>query len=89
MDEKLAGEATLRASGMPFTIVRPGGLTNVEGGKAVLSYSASESLTPMCIALDHIPLDHCRVSNHDLVVALRMYLVVNGHVNGHLGCTMR
>lgn len=42
MDEKLAGEATLRASGMPFTIVRPGGLTNVEGGKAVLSYSQGD-----------------------------------------------
>lgn len=40
MDEKLAGEALLRASGMPYTVVRPGGLSNREGGKAELSHSA-------------------------------------------------
>ena len=40
MDEKLAGETVLRASGVPFTVVRPGGLTNAEAGKADLSHSA-------------------------------------------------
>lgn len=40
MDEKLAGEAALRDSGVPFTIVRPGGLVDKEGGKAELAHSA-------------------------------------------------
>ena len=40
MDEKLNGEEALRASGAPYTIVRPGGLTNQPGGKAKLTWSA-------------------------------------------------
>ena len=40
MDEKLKGEDALRASGTPYTIVRPGGLTNQPGGKAKLTWSA-------------------------------------------------
>ena len=41
MDEKLKGEEALRASGVPYTIVRPGGLTDQPGGKAKLTWSAS------------------------------------------------
>ena len=40
MDEKLKGEDALRASGAPYTIVRPGGLTNQPAGKAKLTWSA-------------------------------------------------
>ena len=40
MDEKLKGEDALRASGAPYTIVRPGGLTNQLAGKAKLTWSA-------------------------------------------------
>ena len=40
MDEKLKGEDALRSSGAPYTIVRPGGLTNRPGGKAKLAWSA-------------------------------------------------
>lgn len=32
---KLRGEDTLRASGVPYTIVRPGGLTDDHGGKGI------------------------------------------------------
>ena len=45
MDEKLLGEAALRSSGVPYTIVRPGGLSNAEGGKADLTYSTSDQNT--------------------------------------------
>ncbi len=40
MDEKLKGEDALRASGMPYTIVRPGGLANQPAGTAKLTWSA-------------------------------------------------
>ena len=40
MDQKLAGEEALRGSGIPYTVVRPGGLGRTEGGKAKLAYSA-------------------------------------------------
>jgi len=32
----------LRSSGVPYTIVRPGGLSNAEGGKAELTYSQGD-----------------------------------------------
>ena len=48
MDEKLKGEEALRASGVPFTIVRPGGLTDQPGGKAKLTWSASSALFAIC-----------------------------------------
>ena len=36
MDAKWAGEAKLRAAGVPYTIVRPGGLTDGPAGAAAL-----------------------------------------------------
>lgn len=40
MDAKWAGEAALRGSGLPFAIVRPGGLTNGAPGEAQLDAGA-------------------------------------------------
>lgn len=36
MDAKWKGEARLRSSGVPYTIVRPGGLTDAPAGQAAL-----------------------------------------------------
>ncbi|MDG1462423.1 MAG: SDR family oxidoreductase [Gammaproteobacteria bacterium] len=40
---KLKGENALRASGVPYTIVRPGGLVNKPGGKAVIVFSQGDT----------------------------------------------
>ncbi len=36
MDAKFAGESALKRSGVPYTVVRPGGLTSGPGGNAVV-----------------------------------------------------
>jgi len=41
---KRAGEDALRQSGVPYTIVRPGGLLNDEGGKVAVAFSAGDKL---------------------------------------------
>lgn len=40
---KLKGEDALRASGVPYTIVRPGGLLNGPGGQAALSFEQGDT----------------------------------------------
>ena len=49
MDEKLKGEEALRASGMPYTVVRPGGLSNQPGGKAKLTWSAPDTFASIAV----------------------------------------
>lgn len=39
---KLKGEDALRASGVPYTIVRPGGLVNEAGGQASISFEQGD-----------------------------------------------
>jgi uncharacterized protein YbjT (DUF2867 family) len=40
---KLKGEDALRASGVPYTIVRPGGLVNGEGGRAAITFEQGDA----------------------------------------------
>ena len=40
---KAAGEAALRSSGVPYTIVRPGGLTDEPGGKNTVAFAQADS----------------------------------------------
>lgn len=42
---KAKGEAALRDSGVPYTIVRPGGLTDDVGGKHAVTFSAADGPT--------------------------------------------
>lgn len=42
---KLKGENALRASGVPYTIVRPGGLVNTPGGEQVLIFAQGDKST--------------------------------------------
>jgi uncharacterized protein YbjT (DUF2867 family) len=42
---KLKGEDALRASGVPYTVVRPGGLTNAPGGDKALVFEQGDTLT--------------------------------------------
>jgi uncharacterized protein YbjT (DUF2867 family) len=42
---KAAGEAALRASGVPYTIVRPGGLSDDAGGKLAVAFSQGDKGT--------------------------------------------
>lgn len=46
MDAKLKGEQLVRESGVPFTIVRPGGLTNEAGGKQQLVVAQGDLGSP-------------------------------------------
>lgn len=46
MDQKWAGEAKLRASGVPYTIVRPGGLTDGAGGVSALIIAQGDNGSP-------------------------------------------
>lgn len=41
---KLKGEDALRASGVPYTVVRPGGLSNAPGGEAGVKVSQGDDL---------------------------------------------
>lgn len=43
LQAKLKGENAVRASGVPYTIVQPGGLTDDAGGKVAVAYSGSDS----------------------------------------------
>jgi len=40
---KFRGEEALRASGVPYTIVRPGGLVNASGGSEALVFSQGDT----------------------------------------------
>ncbi|MFW2403541.1 MAG: SDR family oxidoreductase [Gammaproteobacteria bacterium] len=40
---KFKGEEALRASGVPYTIVRPGGLTNAEGGEVEIVFQQGDT----------------------------------------------
>jgi uncharacterized protein YbjT (DUF2867 family) len=42
---KLQGENALRASGVPYTIIRPGGLTNAEPGKSAFVLEQGDKVT--------------------------------------------
>jgi uncharacterized protein YbjT (DUF2867 family) len=42
---KLKGEDVLRASGVPYTIIRPGGLTNAEPGKSAFVLEQGDKVT--------------------------------------------
>ena len=42
---KFEGEQALRASGVPYTIVRPGGLSDEPGGKLVVTFSQGDTTT--------------------------------------------
>jgi uncharacterized protein YbjT (DUF2867 family) len=42
---KFEGEQALRASGVPYTIVRPGGLSEEPGGKLAVSFSQGDTTT--------------------------------------------
>jgi len=42
---KLKGEDALRASGVPYTIIRPGGLTNAEAGKSAFVLEQGDKVT--------------------------------------------
>jgi uncharacterized protein YbjT (DUF2867 family) len=42
---KLQGENALRASGIPYTIIRPGGLTNAEPGKSAFVFEQGDKVT--------------------------------------------
>jgi uncharacterized protein YbjT (DUF2867 family) len=64
MTWKLAGEEALRASGVPYTIVRPGGLVNTPGGKDAIVFAqgdtssgriSREDLALICIAALQVP----------------------------------
>lgn len=44
LDWKAKGEAHLRASGMPYTIVRPGGLTNDAGGELGIRFTQGDTM---------------------------------------------
>lgn len=44
LDWKAKGEQHLRASGVPYTIVRPGGLTNDPGGESGLRFTQDDTL---------------------------------------------
>jgi len=46
MDAKFAGERRLAASGVPFTIIRPGGLTDGAGGVSALVVSQGDHGSP-------------------------------------------
>lgn len=48
MDNKFASEQQLRQAGIPFTIVRPGGLTNAPAGEQQLQAGANASLPEQC-----------------------------------------
>lgn len=42
---KLKGENALRASGVPYTVVRPGGLTNTPGGAAPVRFRQGDDIS--------------------------------------------
>ncbi len=42
---KLRGEAVVRTSGLPYTIVRPGGLTDAPGGRSALRLDQGDRIT--------------------------------------------
>lgn len=44
MDAKFAGEEYLRKSGQAYTIVRPGGLVDEEGGQAELMVAQGDNI---------------------------------------------
>jgi len=44
MDWKLKGEDYLRASGLPYTIIRPGGLLDVDAGQNLIVFRQGDSL---------------------------------------------
>jgi hypothetical protein len=48
MDEKYLGEQALRASGVPYTVVRPGGLTDLPGGKEAIAVGEPSSACYCC-----------------------------------------
>jgi uncharacterized protein YbjT (DUF2867 family) len=50
MDAKWAGEAKLRSSGVPYTVVRPGGLTDGSGGVAALVVAQGDTGSPGRVA---------------------------------------
>eukprot|EP00882_Tetradesmus_deserticola_P003700 GHRQ01003914.1.p1 GENE.GHRQ01003914.1~~GHRQ01003914.1.p1 ORF type:complete len:227 (+),score=84.86 GHRQ01003914.1:67-747(+) len=52
MDHKYAGEEALRGSGVPFTVVRPGGLTNKPAGETQLriDVNATKEASPGSIS---------------------------------------
>ena len=64
MDEKLAGEAALRASGMPYTIVRPGVLIDIDietnASKAKLTHSALPGPEHIFITIDILLTSHTK-----------------------------
>jgi uncharacterized protein YbjT (DUF2867 family) len=49
---KLKGEDALRASGLTFTIVRPGGLTNEPGGQAALQFDQGDRISGLISRAD-------------------------------------
>ena len=49
---KLKGEDVLRASGLAYTIVRPGGLTNEPGGQSALVIDQGDRLNGMISRAD-------------------------------------
>ncbi len=46
MDAKFRGERALMASGVPYTIIRPGGLTDGPGGVAALVVAQGDNGAP-------------------------------------------
>jgi uncharacterized protein YbjT (DUF2867 family) len=49
---KLKGEDALRASGLMYTVVRPGGLTNEPGGQAALTFAQGDRISGMVSRAD-------------------------------------
>ena len=49
---KLKGEDALRASGLTYTVVRPGGLTNEPGGQAALTFAQGDRISGMVSRAD-------------------------------------
>jgi len=49
---KLKGEDALRASGLTYTVIRPGGLTNEPGGQAALSFGQGDRISGMVSRAD-------------------------------------
>lgn len=45
LDWKLKGEDALRASGIPYTIVRPGGLTDTPAGESALQFDQGDRIS--------------------------------------------
>lgn len=54
MDEKFKGEENLRASGIPYTIVRPGRLTDKEGTDCKLILGQGDASTPTTVSRFHV-----------------------------------